>query len=38
MQNPEKEIVDVVNLVTAAMNPDIQEAAVLKYVARFSPL
>ena len=32
MENPEKEITDVVNLVTAAVNPEIQKIAVLKYV------
>ncbi|KAJ3544781.1 hypothetical protein NM688_g5702 [Phlebia brevispora] len=31
MDDPAKEIAQVVNLVTAAVNPDIQKAAVLKY-------
>ncbi|EKM51096.1 uncharacterized protein PHACADRAFT_177788 [Phanerochaete carnosa HHB-10118-sp] len=33
MQDPQKEIPDVVNLITAAVNPEIQEAAVLRYYA-----
>ena len=32
MDDPQKDIPDVVNVVTAAVNPDIQKAAVLRYV------
>ena len=31
MQDPAKEIPDVVNLVTAAVNPEIQKVSVLRY-------
>ncbi|KAI0338699.1 hypothetical protein BDW22DRAFT_1409365 [Trametopsis cervina] len=33
MQNPEKEIAEVVSLVTAAINPEVQQASVLRYYA-----
>jgi hypothetical protein len=31
MQNPEKEVIEVVSLVTAAINPEVQKAAVSRY-------
>ena len=32
MEDPQKQITEVVNLVTTAVNSEVQEAAVLKYV------
>jgi hypothetical protein len=37
MQNPEKELPDVVNLVTAAINPEVQKAAVQRYLQAIPP-
>ena len=36
MEDPAKEIANVAVLVTAAVNPEIQKAAVLKYVNSYS--